>query len=177
VVRDAGLPRQILGGSAFFSVQHGQNIGCTGDGAITVHANVYASRMSPLRVASLNGSSRPSTGCDSLRGIERQLRTFRQERNWERFHTPKNLAISVAIEVGELLEHFQWRSDAEITQHLASDKEHVADEIADVAIYAIQLADVAGIDLGAAIATKIAKNDSKYPAELAHSSDNRRIGD
>ena len=133
--------------------------------------------MSRLRVASLNGSPRPSTGCDSLRAIESQLRKFRKERNWERFHTPKNLAISLAIEVGELLEHFQWRSDAEIAQHLASNRERVADEIADVAIYAIQLADVAGIDLGAAITAKIAKNDSKYPAEAVQGSDSRRIRD
>ena len=123
--------------------------------------------MSHLQVASSNGS-RPSVSCDSLAGIKSRLRAFRKERDWQRFHTPKNLAISVAIEVGELLEHFQWRSDVEIAQHLAVDKERVADELADVAIYAIQLADVADIDLGAAIAAKIAKNDSKYPAALVH---------
>lgn len=133
--------------------------------------------MSQLRVAPLNGSPQPNVGCGSLRGIESQLRTFRKERSWERFHSPKNLAISVAIEVGELLEHFQWRSDTEVAQHLASDKERVAEEIADVVIYAIQLADVAGIDLGAAIATKIAKNDSKYPADAIHGGTSRRIGD
>jgi dCTP diphosphatase len=166
-----------LGESAFFFVPHDQNVGSTEEGSIAVHANVYASRMSQLRVASLNGSSRSNMGCDSLLDIESQLRTFRTQRNWERFHTPKNLAISVAIEVGELLEHFQWRSDAEVAQHLASDKERVADEIADVAIYAIQLADVAGIDLGAAIATKIAKNGSKYPAEAGYGSDGHRIRD
>ncbi len=129
--------------------------------------------MSQLRVAPFNGGSEPDTGRDSLRHIESRLRAFREERGWERFHSPKNLAISLAIEMGELLEHFQWRSDSEIAQYLASDKEDVADELADVAIYAIQLADVAGIDLGAAIETKIAKNSSKYPAETVRASDCR----
>jgi dCTP diphosphatase len=127
-----------------------------------------------------NGSCPP----DSLTEIASRLRTFRQARDWGQYHSPKNLAISVAIEASELLEHFQWRSDADIEEYLATDKERIAAELADVAIYVIQLAEVAGIALPDAINTKIAQNDARYTVELARgnfrkqpSLDQRRAGE
>jgi dCTP diphosphatase len=75
--------------------------------------------------------------------------------------------MSLAIEVGELLEHFQWLTDVEAARHVVVERRGVAEELADVVIYAIQLADVAGIDLGVAISEKIAENAQRYPAELA----------
>jgi dCTP diphosphatase len=104
---------------------------------------------------------------DSLTEIAGRLRAFRHARDWGQYHSPKNLAISVAIEAGELLEHFQWRSDADIEEYLTTDKEGVAEELADVAIYVIQLAEVAGIALPDAIHAKIAQNDSRYAVEFA----------
>lgn len=104
---------------------------------------------------------------DRLGDIEMRLREFRQARQWEQYHTPKNLAISVAIEVGELLEHFQWRTDADIETHLRTQKDEVAEELADVAIYVIQLAEVAGIGLVEAIEAKIAENALRYPVDIS----------
>jgi dCTP diphosphatase len=103
----------------------------------------------------------------TLLEIETRLRDFRRDREWEQYHTPKNLAISVAIEAGELLEHFQWRSDADVAEYLRTNRDVVGEELADVAIYVIQLAEVAGVALMEAIETKIADNAARYPVEIA----------
>lgn len=125
--------------------------------------------MSQRRFASI-ASDDVRDACDSLDQITERLRAFRIARDWQRYHTPKNLAVSVAIECGELLEHFQWRSDDEVQEHLETQRQEVAAEIADVAIYAIQLADVAGIRLADAVDAKLAANAERYPVELAHGS-------
>jgi dCTP diphosphatase len=104
---------------------------------------------------------------DSLEAIAAKLRVFRDDRDWQRFHTPRNLAISLAVECGELLEHFQWVGDADLAEHLTERKDQVAEELADVAIYAIQLADSLELSLSEAIATKIECNAGRYPVELA----------
>lgn len=85
------------------------------------------------------------------------LRKFNEDRDWEQFHTPENLAKSISIESGELLECFQWNN--------SYDKQALADEIADVMCYCIMLADKIDIDLKAAIINKINKNALKYPVE------------
>ena len=97
--------------------------------------------------------------------LERRLVEFRDARNWKRYHTPKNLAISAAIELGELLEHFQWKSDGEILEAVKDpeSREAIGDEIADVIIYLVLLAHELGIDLDKAIERKIRKNELKYP--------------
>ena len=94
-----------------------------------------------------------------------RIRQFRDERNWKRFHNPKDLAASISIEAAELLELFQWQSAEESARYAVANRERVSEEIADVAIYLIELADVAGIDLAAAIEAKLAKNAAKYPVE------------
>ena len=96
--------------------------------------------------------------------IER-IRRFRDERGWLRFHNPKDLAVSVCIEAAELLELFQWRSVEQSERFAAEQRETVADEMADVAIYLLELADVTGIDLAQAIDAKLAKNAVKYPLD------------
>ena len=98
--------------------------------------------------------------------IER-IRAFRDERDWLKFHDPKNLAVSIAIEAAELLEEFQWLNREESERHAAENREAVSDEIADVAIYLIELADILKIDLAAAINAKLDKNAIKYPVEKA----------
>ncbi len=97
--------------------------------------------------------------------LEALLVRFRDSRGWKRHHTPKNLAISAAVEMGELLEHFQWGSDEEIREAVKdpAKKEAVGDEIADVIIYLTLLAHELGIDLDGAVARKIMKNGKKYP--------------
>lgn len=86
------------------------------------------------------------------------------------FHNPKNLAISISLEASELLEHFQWRTLEESEAHAIAAKSDLADEIADVAVYLIELADNLGIDFQQAILDKLEKNAAKYPAEKAKGS-------
>jgi NTP pyrophosphatase (non-canonical NTP hydrolase) len=94
------------------------------------------------------------------------LRAFCAERDWHRFHTPKNLVMALSVEAAELVEHFQWATPEE-SQNLADAKRaEVADEIADVLIYLTELADVLGIDPIAAARDKIVKNAVKYPPPL-----------
>lgn len=102
-----------------------------------------------------------------LRELEKRLVVFRDTRGWKRYHTPKNLALSVAVELGELLEHFQWESDGEILEAVKdpAKREAIADEIADVIIYLTLLAHELGIDLSEALEKKLRKNEEKYPVK------------
>ena len=93
------------------------------------------------------------------------VRNFRDERDWKQFHRPKDLALSIAIESGELLEHFQWRTDDEIAARLsdAGARDAVGKEMADILILLISASDVLGIDLIATARAKLAENAAKYP--------------
>ncbi|MDK2795565.1 MAG: hypothetical protein PWQ22_1116 [Archaeoglobaceae archaeon] len=94
------------------------------------------------------------------------LRNFRDRRDWLRYHTPKNLALSIAIEASELLELFQWTTNAdEERKVLDKKKKEIEEEIADIAIYLLYFCDVAGLDLEKAIREKIAKNENRFPLE------------
>jgi len=107
---------------------------------------------------------------DSLTETTEKIRRFRDARDWMKFHSPKNLACSISIEAGELLEVFQW-AGADQGQAIAKEKKtEVAHELADVAIYLIELADILGIDLVEAISDKLALNEAKYPAEQVRGS-------
>jgi dCTP diphosphatase len=98
-----------------------------------------------------------------------RLRTFAQERDWEQFHTPKNLAMALSVEAGELLELFQWLTPEESHAVLttAAGAQRVQEELADVLIYLVRLADVLGVDLEAAVETKLMVNTRKYPIDLS----------
>lgn len=102
---------------------------------------------------------------NDFQALTESLRRFTAERDWEQFHSPKNLAMALAAETGELLEHFQWLTEAQ-SRDLPPDKKHrVAEEIADVQNYLIRLADQLGIDIPAAVHAKIRQNEAKYPAD------------
>jgi dCTP diphosphatase len=101
----------------------------------------------------------------NLPELKQRIRDFRDARDWKRFHTPKNLAISISLEAAELLEHFQWKTPEESEEHARTETEALSDEMADIAIYLIGLADNLGIDLGEAILRKLDKNNAKYPVE------------
>lgn len=101
---------------------------------------------------------------DSLDDLRERLRRFAAERDWEQFHTPKNLAMSVAIEAAEIMEHFQWLTAAQSLDLDAAARQEVAHEIADVLLYLVRLADVLDIDMVAAAREKIGLNANKYPA-------------
>jgi NTP pyrophosphatase (non-canonical NTP hydrolase) len=100
---------------------------------------------------------------DSLASLRDRLREFAAQRDWERFHTPKNLAMSAAIEAAELMEHFQWLTPEQSAALPTPRRAEVAREIADVLLYLIRLADVLGIDPVAAAHEKIGLNAIKYP--------------
>ncbi len=93
------------------------------------------------------------------------LRHFAAERDWEKFHSPKNLAMALAGEAGELLEQFQWLSEAQSAALDTRQRQAVAEEIADIQLYLIRLADKLDIDIAAAAADKMIQNAEKYPAE------------
>lgn len=92
------------------------------------------------------------------------LRSFARDRDWEQFHAPKNLAMAMTVEAAELMEHFQWLSESASRSLPDATRDAVAEEMADVLLYLLRLADVLDIDLAAAAAAKIAKNAEKYPA-------------
>lgn len=105
----------------------------------------------------------------NLQSLTQSLRAFAQERDWEQFHAPKNLACALSVEAAELLEHFQWLTD-EQSRHLSAPKKaEVAAEAADVLLYLLQLCDKLQIDLVAAARLKLLTNAEKYPVALARS--------
>ncbi len=106
-------------------------------------------------------------GDPDLLRLRDELRTFAAERDWDQFHSPKNLAIALNVEAAELLEHFQWLRDEE-SAALPSDKRaEVREELADVLLYLIRLADKLGVDLASAALEKIKLNARKYPVHKA----------
>jgi NTP pyrophosphatase (non-canonical NTP hydrolase) len=107
----------------------------------------------------------PLAPLDSLDDLRERLRGFAAERDWEQFHTPKNLAMSIGIEAAEIMEHFQWLSAAQSLELDNAARQEVAHEIADVLLYLIRLADVLDIDPAAAAREKIRLNAIKYPAQ------------
>ena len=101
--------------------------------------------------------------------LRARVLAFVHERDWEQFHSPKNLSMALAAESGELMEHFLW-SDSPASQAVAQDPKKrpaIEAEIADVVIYALEFANICGIDLAAAIENKMAANAKKYPIEKA----------
>ena len=105
----------------------------------------------------------PSPTSDPLLALRDALREFADARDWDQFHSPKNLAAALAVEAAELLEHYQW-------SETASDPAKVREELADVLLYLIRLADKLAIDLTAAARDKIVLNAKKYPVEKARGS-------
>jgi NTP pyrophosphatase (non-canonical NTP hydrolase) len=106
----------------------------------------------------------PPNQIDTLQDLALELRRFAGERDWEVYHSPKNLASALIVEAAELLEHFQWLNQEESRNLTPATREAVAHEIADVLIYLTRLADQLGIDMLASAAGKMALNARKYPA-------------
>ena len=105
-----------------------------------------------------------------LESLRDQLRTFASDRDWDQFHSPKNLAAALAVEASELLEHFQWLTEAQSQQLPPDALNEVSNEVADVLLYLIRISDKLGIDLIAAANAKILLNAEKYPVEKARGS-------
>lgn len=107
---------------------------------------------------------------DSLSTLADELTRFAAERDWQQFHSPKNLAAALIVEAGELLEHFQWLTEEQSRSLTPEKRDAVGAELADVLLYLIQLASVLGIDPVAAARAKLELNALKYPVELARGS-------
>jgi NTP pyrophosphatase (non-canonical NTP hydrolase) len=107
---------------------------------------------------------------DSLLDLTEELRAFAQEREWQQFHSPKNLASALVVESGELLEHFQWLTEDQSKSMPPAKLAKVGAEIADVLLYLIQLSTALGIDPIEAARTKLTANAEKYPVALAKGS-------
>ena len=107
---------------------------------------------------------------DSLLRLRDALREFAAERDWEQFHTPRNLATALAVEAAELLEPFQWLDDAAARDLPPDTRAAVEQEMADVLLYLVRLADRLGVDLEQAAHAKIALNAVKYPVEKSRGS-------
>lgn len=128
-----------------------------------------------------NGNSSPTNLNEDFHFSELNLETLRQmhsnfatARNWNQFHSPRNILLALVGEVGEVAEHFQWKSDAECTVGLPSwtpeQRSALGEELSDVLVYLVRLADRCQIDLPRAVTDKMAKNEAKYPVEKAYGS-------
>ena len=115
-------------------------------------------------------SNTPDGGRDRLLELRDTLRAFAVSRDWNQFHSPKNLAIALSVEAAELLEHFQWLSDEDSTSLPPKQQTKVREELADVLLYLIRLADKLNVDLGDAAVEKIDINAEKYPVEKSRGS-------
>jgi dCTP diphosphatase len=102
--------------------------------------------------------------------LRNQLRDFAAERDWDQFHSPKNLAMALSVEAAELLEHFQWLSEEQSRRLSAETLAAASEEAADVLLYLIRLSDKLDIDLVAAARKKLELNARKYPADKARGS-------
>ncbi len=106
--------------------------------------------------------------CDTTLGdLRRRVAAFVAARDWQPYHTPKNLSAAIAVEAAELLEHFQWLDDAQAAEAVRDPHKlaAVADELADVVIYALSLANALDVDVSAAVLDKIARNEQRFPVE------------
>ena len=103
----------------------------------------------------------------TMQELQDKIVEFRDARDWRQFHNPKDLALSLVLESTEVLEHFQWRNGREIADRVESHRDEIAEELADVLWYLMQLADDMNIDLGKALEQKLDKNVTRYSVEKA----------
>lgn len=103
----------------------------------------------------------------NIKALTGKIVRFRDARDWAQFHNPKDVAISLALEAAELLEHFQWKTPQEVEKHIKNDKSAISEELADVLYWVLLLSHDLGIDPLAALDKKLKKNARKYPVKKA----------
>jgi dCTP diphosphatase len=108
-----------------------------------------------------------------MKDLAMKLRAFSKERDWEQFHSPKNLSMALSVEVAEIVEHFQWATEKESFELSGNKLEDVKDEIGNILIYLVRMADKLGIDPLEAANQKLEKNKDKYPAHLVKGKSNK----
>jgi len=110
----------------------------------------------------------------NIKNIQKQLADFADKRDWDQFHNPKNLAMALSVEASELVEIFQWLTPEQAKAIMDSgESEHVKEEMADIMIYLIRMADKLNVDLENAVISKIAQNGEKYSVELSKGNANK----
>ncbi len=102
---------------------------------------------------------------DTFKELKDVLREFRDNRNWKKFHNPKDLAISISIEASELLEIFQWKNSREVKDVSKEKIDEIKDELADIMIYCLFLSEILDIDMGEIVLDKIGRNEDRYPVD------------
>lgn len=112
---------------------------------------------------------------DSLNQLRTRVNTFVEERDWAQFHSPKNLAMAMIVEAGEVVEHFQWMTEQESKNLNAETREQVGQELSDTFVYLLRIAEVCGVDLIEAANKKIDLNAKKYPVEKCKGSNAKYI--
>lgn len=100
-----------------------------------------------------------------IKQLTEKIKRFRDERNWKQFHNPKDMAISLALEASEVLEHFQWKSQTEIEEYLKKNKENVGEELADVLYWVLLMSNDLKVDIVKEFNKKLKKNEEKYPVK------------
>ena len=110
---------------------------------------------------------------DSIRELTREICAFRDARDWAPFHNPKEMAVAITAEAGELLQHFVWQNAEQSLARVAERRDELASEMADVAILLFEMANDCGVDLAAAMRQKLARNEQRYPVEKARGSNRK----
>jgi len=109
----------------------------------------------------------------TIEALTAEIRAFRDARDWRQFHNPKELAIAITAEAGELLQHFVWQSPEQSDRRVTERRDEIESEIADVAILLFELADNCGMDLAAVMRAKLARNEERYPVAKAKGSNKK----
>lgn len=110
---------------------------------------------------------------DRIQDLTAEIRAFRDARDWRQFHAPKEMAVAIAAEAGELLQHFVWQSPEQSLERVQARPEAIADEIADVGLLLFELADNLGLNLAEIMRAKLARNDLRYPVAKARGSNKK----
>jgi dCTP diphosphatase len=104
---------------------------------------------------------------NSIEALTARIRDFVAARDWQQYHNPKDMAVAIAAEAGELMQHFVWQQPDQIEARVSEQRDAIASEIADVGILLFEMADLLGLKLGDVMAEKITRNELRYPAEKA----------
>jgi NTP pyrophosphatase (non-canonical NTP hydrolase) len=102
-----------------------------------------------------------------IKGLTKKIIAFRDARDWKQFHNPKDLAISLVLEAGEVMEHFQWKNEKEIAKHIAENKTAISEELADTLYWILLMSHDLDIDILKAVENKMIQNEAKYPIAKA----------
>ena len=103
----------------------------------------------------------------NIKGLTERIISFRDARDWKQFHNPKDVALSLVLEAGEVMEHFQWKSKEEMEKYIKTNKADIGEELADVLYWVLLMSHDLKIDVLDALEKKIKKNEDKYPVEKA----------